>query len=254
MPLKISVITAVFNRHDTVADAIQSIQRQTYENVEHVVQDGGSQDGTLEVLEDLSDANTHLVSAPDSGIYDAINKGIKRATGDVVGLMHSDDYFASDSVLVQVAAAFQDPDIDGVYGDLQYVSATAAGKIVRHWNSCDYDPGLLIRGWTPPHPTLYLRSDVYERFGLYDTSYRIAADYDAMLRYLVRGQIKLAYVPEVLVKMRVGGVSNRSLRHIIQKSREDYRAIRTNEIGGIGTLAMKNFSKFGQFMKKGDRK
>ena len=249
--MKISVITAVFNRRDTVADAIQSIQKQTYDNVEHLVQDGGSQDGTLEVLQDFASTNTQLVSAPDSGIYDAINKGIERATGDVVGLMHSDDFFASDSVLEKVAAAFQDPNVDGVYGDLQYVSAKDPDKIVRHWKSTHYDPDLLKRGWMPPHPTLYLRADVFERFGLYDTSYRIAADYDAILRYLVRGQIKLAYIPEVLVKMRVGGVSNRSLRHITQKSREDYRAIRANEIGGIGTLAMKNFSKFGQFVKKG---
>jgi len=254
LSLKISVITAVFNRRDTVADAIQSIQKQTYDHIEHVVQDGGSQDGTLKVLGDHSNANTLLVSAPDSGIYDAINKGIKRATGDVVGLMHSDDYFASDSVLEKVATAFRDPDVDGVYGDLQYVSAIAPEKIVRHWESGDYDPDLLKRGWMPPHPTLYLRTGVFERLGLYDTSYRIAADYDAMLRYLVRGQIKLAYIPEVLVKMRVGGVSNRSLRHIIQKSREDYRAIRTNEIGGIGTLMMKNFSKVRQFVKSGNQK
>jgi len=252
--MKISVITAVFNRRDTVADAIQSIQRQTYDNVEHLVQDGGSQDGTLEVLENHSNDDTFLVSAPDSGIYDAINKGIERATGDVVGLMHSDDFFASDRVLEMVAAAFQDPNVDGVYGDLQYVSATGPDKIVRHWKSSHYDPGLLKRGWMPPHPTLYLRASVFERLGLYDTSYRMAADYDAMLRYLVHGQINLAYIPEVLVKMRVGGVSNRSLRHIIQKSQEDYRAIRTNEIGGIGTLAMKNFSKFGQFLKKDNRK
>ena len=253
MPLKISVITAVFNRRDTVADAVQSIQRQSYENVEHVVQDGGSQDGTLEVLQDLANANTQLVSAQDAGIYDAINKGIERATGNVVGLMHSDDIFASDRVLEKVAAAFQDPSVEGVYGDLQYVSATAPGKIVRHWKSGEYDPDLLKRGWMPPHPTLYLRASVFERLGLYDTSYRIAADYDAMLRYLVHGQINLVYIPEVLVKMRVGGVSNRSLRHIIQKSQEDYRAIRTNEIGGIGTLAMKNFSKLGQFLKQSHR-
>jgi len=253
LPLKISVITAVFNRRDTVADAVQSIQRQSYENVEHVVQDGGSQDGTLEVLQDLANANTQLVSAQDAGIYDAINKGIERATGNVVGLMHSDDIFASDRVLEKVAAAFQDPSVEGVYGDLQYVSATAPGKIVRHWKSGEYDPDLLKRGWMPPHPTLYLRASVFERLGLYDTSYRIAADYDAMLRYLVHGQINLVYIPEVLVKMRVGGVSNRSLRHIIQKSQEDYRAIRTNEIGGIGTLAMKNFSKLGQFLKQSHR-
>jgi glycosyltransferase involved in cell wall biosynthesis len=248
--LKISIVTAVYNREMTIAQAIKSVQSQSHGNIEHILQDGGSKDGSLQIINKLADANTHVVSMPDGGIYDAINKGISRATGDVIGLMHSDDYFATDEVLAKVAAAFTRSDIDGVYGDLHYVSATEPDKIVRHWKSGSYNVGLLARGWMPPHPTLYLRSDVYERFGLYDTSYRIAADYDAMLRYLVRGQIKLAYIPEVLVKMRVGGVSNRSLRHIIQKSLEDYRAIREHEIGGLGTLLAKNLSKAGQFLKK----
>ena len=232
-------------------DTIQSVQAQTYSDIEHVIQDGASTDGTLERIAETSDATIALVSERDHGIYDAINRGIERASGDVIGLMHSDDFFAGSEVLNKVAAKFADPRIDGVYGDLQYVSASDTRRVVRHWTSGEYNSRMLARGWMPPHPTLYLRREVFERFGLYDTSFKIAADYDAMLRYLVKGNIRLAYIPEVLVKMRLGGESNRSLERILRKSREDYRAIRRNKVGGIGTLAAKNFSKIGQFLVKG---
>lgn len=165
--------------------------------------------------------------------------------------MHSDDVFASDDVLTKVAAAFQDSKIDGVYGDLQYVAADDTNRVIRHWRAGEYHPRLINRGWMPPHPTLYLRREVFDRFGLYDPSFRISADYDAMLRYLVKGKIQLAYIPEVLVKMRVGGESNSSLGRILRKSREDLRAMRNNGIGGFGTLAAKNLSKLGQFIVKG---
>lgn len=245
--MKVSVVTAVFNRSGTIADAIASVQSQTHQNVEHVVQDGGSTDGTLEIVARMANESTRLVSAHDKGIYDAINRGIERATGDIIGLMHSDDQFAHDRVLEKVAARFDDPAIDGVFGDLDYVSASDPDRIVRHWRSGEFQHAKLKRGWMPPHPTLYLRREVFKRCGLYDTSFRIAADYDAMLRYLVHGKIAVAYIPEVLVKMRVGGESNRSLERILHKSREDYRAMRRNNVGGLGTLAAKNIRKLGQF-------
>lgn len=248
--MKISVVTAVFNRVETVAAAIDSVQSQSWTDVEHVIQDGGSTDGTLEIIKQCAKSSTLLVSESDSGIYDAINRGISRATGSVIGLMHSDDVFANSHVLAKAAAAFANPAVDGVYGDLQYVAANDANRVIRHWRSGAYSPSLLHRGWMPPHPTLYLRREVFDRYGLYDTSFRIAADYDAMLRYLVKGQIKLAYIPEVLVKMRVGGESNRSLGRILLKSREDLRALRNNNVGGLGTLAAKNFSKLSQFLIK----
>ena len=248
--MNISVVTAVYNRSETVGQTMCSLQSQNYEHYEHIVVDGGSSDGTIEVIQEFSDHRTKLASGPDAGIYDAINKGISRATGDVVGLMHSDDFFASDHVLGKIAKAFEDPTVDGVYGDLDYVSASDLGRVIRHWRSGAFSPKMLKWGWMPPHPTLYLRRRVFDHWGTYDTSYRIAADYDAMLRWLGRGQIKLAYIPEVLVKMRVGGESNRSLGRILAKSREDYRAIRSNDIGGVGTLVMKNISKIGQFFAK----
>lgn len=248
--MKISVVTAVFNRAKSVAEAIDSVQLQSWNNVEHIIQDGGSTDGTIEVIQQCAQSNTLIVSEHDGGIYDAINRGIKRATGDIIGLMHSDDVFAHAHVLEKVANAFANPAVGGVYGDLQYVAADDPKRVIRHWRSGEYRPELLVRGWMPPHPTLYLRREIFDRFGLYDTSFCIAADYDAILRYLVKGQIKLAYIPEVLVKMRVGGESNRSLERILLKSREDLRALRNNGVGGLGTLAAKNFSKINQFLIK----
>lgn len=245
--MKISVVTAVFNRVATIGEAMESVQAQSHTDLEHIVQDGGSIDGTLSEIERRADHSTHLISEADGGIYDAINRGIRRATGDVIGLMHSDDTFAHDAVLAKVAMCFNDPAIDGIYGDLQYVSATSPMRVIRHWRSGPYNPSRLLRGWMPPHPTMYLRREVYEQWGLYDTNLRIAADYEAMLRYLVKGHIRLRYIPEVMVKMRVGGESNRSLSRIFLKSREDYTAIRRHGIGGLGTLAAKNFSKIGQF-------
>lgn len=248
--MRISVVTAVYNRKDTIRSSVESVQSQDYSDVEHVIQDGGSTDGTIAIVREIAGHATHLVSEADDGIYDAINRGIARSTGDVIGLMHSDDFFASNDVLAQVADKFSDPSVHGVYGDLQYVAADNPDRVVRHWRSGCFSSAKLKQGWMPPHPTLYLRRDVFDAYGVYDTSFRIAADYDAMLRYLGGGKIKLAYIPEVLVKMRLGGESNRSLGRIFRKSREDLRAIRKNRVGGVGTLAAKNLSKLGQFIVK----
>ena len=246
--MKISVVTVVYNRAGTIGEAIDSVQAQTHAHVEHVIQDGGSTDQTLEIIESRNASNMALVSEPDEGIYDAINRGIARSTGEIVGLMHSDDCFAHPEALAWVAEAFADPVIDGVYGDLDYVSATDSARIVRKWRSGEYQPQRLKRGWMPPHPTLYLRRRVFDQWGLYDTQFRIAADYDAILRYLSKGEIRLAYIPKVMVNMRLGGESNRSLDRIARKSLEDLKAIRRNEIGGLPTLVAKNLSKIRQFI------
>ena len=210
--------------------------------------DGGSTDGTLEVLKAQSASVAVLVSAPDGGIYDALNKGMARATGDVIGVMHSDDFYADDDVLMLVAQAFGDPTVDAVYGDLDYVAKDEPTRIIRRWRSGAYSPRRLARGWMPPHPTLFVRRRVIEQWGGYDTSFRISADYDSILRYFHLGGIRVAYIPRVLVKMRVGGESNRSLSRILRKSREDYRALHGNGVGGVWALAWKNLSKLGQFV------
>tara|TARA_B110000908_G_C10089019_1_gene373108 strand:+ start:55 stop:816 length:762 start_codon:yes stop_codon:yes gene_type:complete len=249
--MKISIITAVYNRKNTLKQTIESIQSQSYRNIEHIIQDGGSSDGSLAVIKDMADDRTFLQSAPDNGTYDAINKGIARSRGDVIGLLHSDDFLASDVIIAKIAEALTDPEIDGVYGDLQYVSAKDLTKVIRHWNAGFCSAKQLRRGWMPPHPTVYLRREVFDRLGTYDTRYKISADYDAMLRYFGSGSLRMTYVPEVLVKMRIGGASNHSLRHILQKSYEDYLALRINKIGGLGALLLKNTSKISQLFTKG---
>jgi len=246
--LRISVITAVFNRSETVGQSLESVLAQTWHNVEHIVIDGGSTDGTMGIVETYRDRLALIVSERDRGIYDALNKGLTRSTGDVVGFMHSDDFYADERVLERVAEAFENADVEGVYGDLDYVAKDDPRRIIRRWRSGRYTPARLAWGWMPPHPTLYLRRSVIEQWGGFDTNFSIGADYDAMLRYLSRGQIRLAYIPKVLVKMRIGGESNRSVAQILQKSREDYAALRRNDVGGFGTLVLKNLSKVSQFL------
>ena len=248
--IKISVVTAVFNSEKTIAQAIESVLGQNYPAVESVVIDGASRDATLSILQSYRPRLGTLISEPDEGIYDALNKGIRHATGDVVGFLHADDLFQDAGVLGKVAAAFEDPDIDAVYGDLVYVRHDNIGQVIRYWKSGVYDQAALSRGWMPPHPTFYVRRGVYERLGGFDTRYQIAADYDSVLRLLAVGKIRAAYIPEVLVRMRAGGISNRSLRTILRKSREDYAVMRRNELGGIVSILHKNFSKLKQFWRK----
>lgn len=250
MSLQISVITAVFNRAATLAGALASVHAQTWPNVEHIVVDGGSTDGSLDILQAHRARIARLVSEPDEGLYDALNKGIRMATGDVVGFMHADDEYASPRVLAQVAAAFEDPAIDAVYGDLVYVKKNDTSRVVRYWQAGPYSRDLLARGWMPPHPTFYVRRQLYDRLGMFDQSYRIAADYENMLRILWKGRVKAAYIPHVLVRMRVGGISNMSPLSMLIKSWEDYKAMRSIGIGGLNTLVRKNVIKLPQFMAR----
>jgi glycosyltransferase len=245
--MKISIVTVVLNSVDTIGEALTSVQRQTYRAVEHILQDGGSNDGTLEVIQSHNSPYIKLISEYDRGIYDAINRGTARASGDVVGLMHSDDVFANCGVLEKVAEAFENPDIDCLYGDLQYVSSNDLSRVIRNWTSGPYSRDSFRRGWMPPHPTFFIRRPLPELLGGYDTSFEIAADYDAMLRWLWKERLRPAYLPEVMVKMRMGGESNRSIGRILQKSWEDYRALKQNRVGGISALTMKNLRKLGQF-------
>src|SRR5579863_3274148 len=245
--MQISVITAVYNRVDTIETALTSIERQTYGNIDHIIIDGGSDDGTLDVINAQDRPGLRLISEPDNGIYDAINKGIKLSIGEVIGLVHSDDILANETVLAKVAAAFADPSVDAVYGDLEYVSGSDPDKVIRRWRAGEFQPAKLRRGWMPPHPALFVRRSFMERHDIYNTSYRIAADYDAILRWFGQKGIRTVYIPEVLVQMRLGGESNRSLGRILLKSSEDYRALRTNGVGGLGALMFKNLSKIPQF-------
>ena len=244
--LKVSIITAVFNNCDTVAHAIESVVRQSYRNIELVVVDGLSTDGTVQVLARYESQISVYVSELDGGMYDALNKGIGLATGDVIGFLHSDDLLADDEAIARAAAQFADASVEAVYGDLVYVRKADPSRIVRAWRAGSFTLIGLARGWMPPHPTFYARRSVYERLGKFDTSFRIAADYDCMLRFLKAG-IRVAYIPHLQVRMRVGGASNKSLANIITKSSEDFRALRKNNMGAVVALLCKNLRKLSQF-------
>lgn len=250
---KITVITVCYNSAATIADALQSVASQTWPHVEHIVIDGSSTDGTQAVIESHGAGLARLVSEPDGGIYDAMNKGLRLATGDLVGFLNADDVFASSETLALIArAAIEAPQADAIYGDLQYVDKDHPDRVFRHWRSEPFKTSYLRFGWMPPHPTLYVRRNVMEAVGSFDTSFRIAADYDFILRLFSRPGRIFVYLPRVLVLMRTGGASNRSLRALFRKSREDLRAMRRHNIGGLPTLLCKNFRKVGQlFTKKG---
>ena len=248
--IKVSIITVVYNNKETIKDAIESVLSQTYENIEYIVIDGASTDGTVEVIEKYADKIDTFVSEPDKGIYDGLNKGISLATGDVIGFLHSDDLFENEYVVEKIANAFLEHNVDSIYGDLTYVKKDDVSKVIRFWKSGEFTPKKLKFGWMPPHPTFYVKRTIYEKFGAFDTSFKIAGDYDTILRFLGRERISTYYIPEVLVKMRVGGESNKSIRNLLQKSKEDLIAMKKNGVGNVGTLIFKNLSKLPQFFKK----
>lgn len=246
--LEISLITACYNSVETLPDTLATVRRQRGVSPEYIVVDGASVDGTVGLIEEADQLISNWVSEPDNGMYDALNKGICRAQGDVIGFLHSDDLFAHEHVLARIREAFEDPAVDACYGDLVYVRRNAPERIVRYWRPGKFRRDRLARGWMPPHPTLYIRRELYVHYGGFDTRYRIASDYDCILRFLSKLRGKIVYIPEVMIRMRLGGVSNNSLGNIFLKLLEDYRALRANRVGGVGALAWKNISKLGQFI------
>jgi glycosyltransferase len=248
--LKISIITSVWDNKETIKDAIDSVLSQTYKNIEYIVVDGASSDGTIEIVQRYRDKITKFVSEKDSGIYDGLNRGISLATGDVVAFLHSDDIYANHTIIKEIAQQFEsDESLDGIYGDLVYTPKSDTNKVLRYWKSKNFDSTLLAKGWMPAHPTLFLKKEVYDKYGKFDLDFKIAADYDFMLRVLKNG-INVKYLPKVLYKMRVGGESNKSIKNIMLKSKEDLKALKKNNVGGIFTLIIKNLSKIKQFMNK----
>lgn len=248
--MKVSVITSVYNNKETIKDAIDSVLNQTYKDIEYIIIDGASSDGTVDIVKSYGDKITKFVSKSDKGIYDGLNKGVSLVAGDIIAFLHSDDIYASDDIIQKVADEFKnDSSLDGVYGDLIYTPKNDTTKILRYWKSQDFNKSLLAKGWMPAHPTLFLKKEVYEKYGKFDLDFKIAADYDFMLRVLSAG-INVQYLPHVLYKMRVGGESNKSIKNIMLKSKEDLKALKKNNIGGIGSLLVKNLSKITQFIKR----
>lgn len=246
--MHLSLITVTFNCCAALEQTILSVQQQNYKNLEYLIVDGGSTDGTLEMVKKYADVITSFVSEPDHGIYDAMNKGLKLATGEYVGFLHADDRFAHPRVLENIRLAIENIKADVLYGDLQYVSSFEPIKVLRHWKSGAFNRQLIPKGWMPPHPTVYFKRSLLDQIGDFNTQYKIAADYDWLLRLLLIKDLTIKYLPEVLVHMATGGASNKSIGNIIQKSREDYKAIRQNKVGGLMTLVHKNLGKIGQFL------
>lgn len=246
--MKISIITATYNCEDYIESALKSVHDQTYDNVEHLVIDGGSSDGTIEKLKQFKFSK--FISEADNGIYDALNKGIKYSSGDIVGFLHADDEFASKDVISSVASIFKsNSSISAVYGDLVYVLRQEPNRTIRFWKSKPFHSKLLSNGWMPPHPSLYVKRDFYNQIGGFNTDYKISADYFSILSLFNLPKFKPFYLPEVLVKMKLGGVSNRSLKAILNKSLEDWMILRKlnfNTIQATKALTLKNISKLKQ--------
>jgi len=218
--MKISVITVCYNSAKTIGHTLRSVCEQTYGDIEHIIIDGGSNDETLNVVSAEVIQNNKLVSEKDKGIYDAMNKGIALATGDIIGFINADDFYPSSNVLATVATAFASSGVDSCYGDLCYVQQDDVGKTVRYWRSSPFAAGLFGRGWCPPHPTFFVRRKVYERLGGFDLSYKIAADVELMARFLEQARISSHYIPQVLVHMRMGGTTNRSISNVVKQNLE----------------------------------
>jgi len=246
--MKVSIITACLNNADTLESAIQSVCEQDYADIEYIVIDGDSTDGTKALLEKYKSKITVLISEKDKGIYEALNKGLSKATGDIVGFLHADDFYAGKTSVSKIAKAFETENIDCTYSDLQYVDRDNATKIIRNWKSEPYTDGMFLKGWMPPHPTFFLKRKWYVQYGNYNPSFSISADYELMLRMLHKHKLKAKYIPEVLVKMRTGGSSNRTLARRIKANMEDRKAWKINGLRpGPLTLLVKPLGKIGQY-------
>jgi len=247
--MKVSIVTAVYNRVGTLPDTIESVLKQTYPDIEYIVVDGMSTDGTDEVISKYSSRIDHCVREKDKGIYDALNKGIRLATGDVVGLLHADDFFSDREVVESIAHEFKgNARLMGTYGDLVYVDSQDVTRRIRNWKSGQYDPRRFKTGWMPPHPTVYLRRDCYAEFGVFRDDFQIAADYELLLRMMFVHQIPMGYIPRTLVSMRVGGKSNASLANRLAANREDRRAWKVNGLRPpMGLRFLKPLRKLAQY-------
>jgi len=237
----LSIITVSFNSEKTIERTLKSVAAQTYKNIEHIVIDGASTDGTVVLISQHLGAIAYFRSAPDAGLYDAINKGLQIARGEVIGLMHSDDFYADDGVLAEIAEQFAQGGVDGVYGDAAFFRPKSPEKTVRLYASAKFSPARLSWGWMPAHTTLYLRSAVYKRLGLFKTDYAIAADFDFICRVFLQPDLRICYVPNVLVKMQTGGTSTSGLKATLRLNREVLRACREN---GLQTNIFKILSKY----------
>lgn len=246
--MKISIITATYNSGCNIANCIKSVYEQSYDDIEHIIVDGASSDDTLAIINATPNRVAKIITEPDKGIYDAFNKGLSCATGEIISFLNSDDVFAHRDAVKNIIDILKSGEVQGVYGDLVYFDET--NEVVRVWKSSEYTHQKIRTGWMPPHPTLVLRRSVYEQFGAFDPCFRISGDYDFVLRILNNQTTRLHYLPQVLVNMKIGGASNSSVKGLFRKHREDIMAIKKNGLRHpLFVLMCKNVTKLPQVFK-----
>lgn len=239
--MKVSIITVVYNGEAFIESAIQSVLAQDYPHIEYIIIDGASKDGTMAIVERYRDRIAVVVSEKDKGIYDAMNKGVARATGDIIGILNADDFYASNDIISTVVRTFEERKVDSVFGDLIYVNPDNLEKVVRYYCPKNFKIKDFEKGDMPPHPTFYVKRELYTRFGHFRTDFKICADFEIMVRMLYKGQSTYAYIPKVMVKMRTGGVSTDGIKSKVTLNKEIKRACDEN---GIPTSMAKIYSKY----------
>ena len=239
--MKVSIITVVYNRADVIRDTIESVLSQTYKNIEYIIIDGASTDGTMDVVNEYKDKISKIISEPDRGLYDAINKGIKEATGDVIGLIHSDDFYLDNLVIQRVVDTFKKENKHMLFADLLYIKGDNKDKVLRYYSAKNFTVKKLKYGFMPPHPTLFVKKEVYEKYGLFKIDYKIAADYEMFVRLLLVNKLSFSYIHLPIVKMRVGGVSSGGIRRKIECNIEVLRAIRSNGLKANHLVLLKKY-------------
>ena len=249
--MKVSIITVVYNNQSTIDYAIQSVLSQDYPNIEYIVVDGNSTDATVEKIQNYKENITHFISEPDKGIYDAMNKGLNLATGDIIGILNSDDFYADNHIVSSIVNEFQEKKVDLVFGDIVFVKPENLDKITRYYSSDNFHPRKFAWGWMPAHPSCFLKQQIYEKYGYFKTDYKIAADYEIMTRFMSKYNISYSYIPKVFVKMRTGGVSSANVKSNWILNEEIVRACRENGIKtNMPKVLLKYFTKIFQLIRK----
>ena len=228
--MKISIITASYNSASTISDCITSVNEQTFQNIEHIIIDGASKDKTIEIINSIPNRVSKIISERDEGIYDAMNKGINYATGEIIGILNSDDLYNDKNVITTIIDLFSSTYVDCIYADLYYVNKVNTNQVVRHWKTNEYLPGSFKKGWHPAHPTFFVRRGIYEKYGLFNLEFSLAADFELMLRFIERYKISSKYLPEPIVRMRLGGATSKNLENSIIQNIECYKAFKINEL------------------------
>ncbi|MDD3342469.1 MAG: glycosyltransferase family 2 protein [Sulfurospirillaceae bacterium] len=241
--MKVSIITVAWNSKDTIKDAIDSVLSQTYKDIEYIVIDGASSDGTVEIVQHYGDKIARFISEPDRGIYDAMNKGLKLASGDIVGILNSDDFYMTDEVIGNIAALFKEKNVESVFADLVYIQPNNLEKVVRYYDSSHFSPEKFAYGWMPAHPTFFAKREIYEKYGYFKTDYKIAADFELLIRFLAHRNVSYYYLKMPIVKMRMGGVSTSGLKSTYLLNKEILRACLENGIYSNWLMLLSRYPK-----------